>query len=60
MIKEKKEAYLKYIQNNSPKNIIQCKRKGAVVKREVRKSQRWDNYINNIEQDITHKTRICI
>jgi hypothetical protein len=48
MVKEKKEAYLKYIQNNSPQNIIQYKRKGAVVKREVRKSQRWDNYINNI------------
>jgi hypothetical protein len=40
MIKEKKEAYLKYIQNNSPQNTTQCKRKSEMVRREVPTSQR--------------------
>jgi hypothetical protein len=40
MIREKKEPYLKHIQNNSPQNITHCKRKSAMVKTEVCKSQR--------------------
>lgn len=54
LIKDKKEAYLKYLNSNSESDLTEYRKRSALAKRETRKLHRqsWDRYISNLEYDV--------
>ncbi|KAJ4444214.1 hypothetical protein ANN_06005 [Periplaneta americana] len=54
LVKDKKAAYLKYLNLKTDENLIEYKKLSAIVSREVRKIKRtsWEKYIGDIEHDV--------
>lgn len=54
LVKDKKDAYLKYLNLKTDENLIEYKKLSAIVRREVRKIKRtsWEKYISDIEHDV--------
>lgn len=54
LVKDKKEAYLKYLNNKNDQNKIEYNRTRALVKRYTRKLNRehWDRYIADMEHNL--------
>jgi uncharacterized protein YecA (UPF0149 family) len=60
IMEDKRHAYKRFLATKKDEDFIDYERKRAIAKKETRKRHReqWENFVNNLERDITKPSPI--